>query len=185
MKEYKLINDEDKKIDLNELYKIYLDLKSYEIQDNYVTLDSLIDILFKKYIFIHNSKGLMNCFKELPYKYFHKFILKFIIKTNKDQKLIRIDRLFSILSLMNQNIPDTDEITKMIKRAKNFIKCNNYISKDDFLKIKFWFDFPKDKKEKAKKELINYKLNQNKKVKTSCFNEDNKDNNKSSILIEE
>ena len=185
LKEYKLINDEDKKIDLNELYKIYLDLKSYEIQDNYVTLDSLIDILFKKYIFIHNSKGLMNCFKELPYKYLHKFILKFIIKTNKDQKLIRIDRLFSILSLMNQNIPDTDEITKMIKRAKNFIKCNNYISKDDFLKIKFWFDFPNNKKEKTKKELINYKLNQNKKVKKSCFNEDNKDNNKSSILIEE
>ena len=180
LKEYKLIKAEDKQFDLNELYKIYLDLKSYEIQDNYVTLDSLIDILFKKHIFIHNSKGLMNCFKELPFKYFHKFILKFIIKTNKDQKLIRIDRLFSILSLMNENIPDNEEITKMVKRAKNFVKYNNYLSKEDFLRIKFWFDSCNEQKEE--KELIKLKQkNKIKKYRMSCFKEDNK----SSILMDE
>ena len=172
LKNYQLIKEIDKEFDLSELYNIYLELKSYEIQDNYVTLDSFIDILFKKYIFTYNSKGLMNCFKELPYKYFNKFILKFIIKTDKDQKLIRIDRLFTILCLMNENVPDNDEITKMIKKAKNLIKYNCYLSKDDFLKLKFWFDSPNEKKEE-KKEPINIKLKINDKTKRrrgSCFN---------------
>ena len=181
LKNYNLIKKEDKEFDLNELYKIYLDLKSFEIQDNYVTLDSLIDILFKKYIFNFNSKGLMKCFKELPYKYIHKFILKFVIKTNKEQNLIRIDRLFTILALMNENIPDTEEISKMIKRTKNLVKYNNYLSKDDFLKIKFWFDFYEKNEEKKESKIIKNNI-KNKIRRISYFNNVNK---MSSFLINE
>ena len=176
LKNYQLIKEIDKEFDLNELYKIYLELKSYEIQDNYVTLDSFIDILIKKHIFTYNSKGLMNCFKELPYKYFHKFILKFIIKTDKDQKLLRIDRLFTILCLMNENVPDNELITKMLKKVKNLIKYNYYLSKDNFFKLKFWFE-PHNEKIEEKKEPINIKFkisDKTKKRRGSCFNKINK-----------
>ena len=152
IKNYRLIKEEDKEFDIEELYKIYLDLKLYEIQENYVTVDSLIDILFKKHIFDLNSKGLMNCFKELPYHYFHKFILKFRIKTNKDQNLIRIDRLFTILCLLNETIPNQDQISNMIKHTKNLLKYNNYLSKDDFVNLKFWFD-GKESKEKKEENI--------------------------------
>ena len=145
-----------------------------------MTLDSLIDILFKKHIFVFNSKGLMKCFKDLPYKYIHKFILKFVIKTNKEQNLIRIDRLFTILALMNENIPDTEEITKMIKRTKNLVKYNNYLSKDDFLKIKFWFDFYENEEKKESKIIKNNIKNKIRRI--SYFNNVNK---MSSFLINE
>ena len=155
---YKSLKEEDKKFDLNELYKIYLDLKLYEIQDNYITLDSLIDILFKKHIFDYNTKGLMKCFKELPYSYFRKFINKFKIKTSKEQNLIRIDRLFTILCLLNEKILDQIQLSKMIKQVKNRVKYNNYLSKDDFLNLKFWFDKKGiQKKVEAKSESLTSK----------------------------
>ena len=173
---YKSIKEEDKEFDLKELYKVYLDLKLYEIQDNYVTLDSLIDILFKKHIFDSNTKGLMKCFKELPYHYFHKLIQRFKIKTSKEQILIRIDRLFTILCLFNETIPTQEQIENMIKQSKLLLKYNHYLSKDDFLKLKFWFDVKEQKEKKEerkeqKKEVID--ANKEKKAwkrRTSRFN---------------
>ena len=159
------ISEEEKKINYKELYSIYLELKKYEIQDNYITIDSLIDILFKKHIFDYNSKGLMNCFKELPYNYFHKLLLKFKIKTNQEQNLIRIDKFFTILCLLNENFPTQEEISNMIKQIKNKVKYNNYLSKEDFLKIKFWFDTQEIKEKEEKKEIII-----NKQRRGSCFN---------------
>ena len=176
---FKSIKDEDKVFDIKELYKIYLDLKLYEIQENYVTLDSLIDIFFKKHIFDYNTKGLMNCFKQLPYHYFRRLIHRFKIKTSKEQTLIRIDRLFTILSLINEKIPNEEQISKMVKKTKHLVKYKNYLSKEDFIKLKFWFDVKeiKGKKEENKEkkeeneEKIDTKMKQsNWKRRTSHFN---------------
>ena len=139
-KNYKLLKEEDKTFDINELYKIYLDVKTFEIQNNYVTLNSIIDILFKKHLFDYNSKGLMNCFKELPYVYLNKFIKKFTIKTPKGQNIIRIERLFTILLLINCFFPNKEHILSLIKETKDKLKFNSFLSKNDFLKCNFWFD---------------------------------------------
>ena len=90
-------------------------------------------------------------------------------------------RLFTLLALMNENIPDTEEITKMIKRAKNLVKYNNYLSKDDFLKIKFWFDFYEKNEEKKESKIIKNNI-KNKIRRISYFNNVNK---MSSFLINE
>ena len=140
LNKYKDIKDEDKIIDINELYKIYLDVKTFEIQKNYVTLNSLIDILIKKHIFNYNSKGLMNCFKNLPYSLLIKIIKKFTLKTQKGQILIRTDRLFTILLLMNISFPNKEQIVSLNKGAKEKLKFNTFLTKDDFLKCNFWFD---------------------------------------------
>ena len=137
---YKLIKKEDKTFDINELYKIYLDVKIYEIHKNYVTVNSIIDILFKKHLFDYKSKGLMNCFKELSYSYLNKFIKNFIIKTPKGQNLIRIDRLFTILLLINYTLPNKDNIISLIKETRNKLKFNCFLSKNDFINCNFWFD---------------------------------------------
>ena len=176
MKNYKLIKQEDKEFDLNELYKIYLDLKLHQIQENYVTFDSLIDIFFKKHIFDYNSKGIMKCFKELPYRYFYRFILKFKIKTNKEQILVRLDKLFTVLSLMNEIIPSKEELEKMRNQAKKSVKYTSYLSKDDFLKFRFWFDNIDIIEKKVERKGIAdlYKKPDNWKRRKSHFNTTNK-----------
>ena len=53
------IPEQDKKINYKELYNIYLELKqNYEIQDNYVTLNTFFDIVIKKYLFDLKSTAL-------------------------------------------------------------------------------------------------------------------------------
>ena len=171
IEKYNLIKKEDKIFYINELYKIYLDLKLYEIQNNYVTLESFIDIFFKKHIFDYNSQGLMNCFKELLYNYFHKFITKFKIKTNKGQNLIKLDRLFTILALFNEKIPDKEDISRMLTESKKYIKYNYYISRDDFLKIRLWFE--KNNIENKKEIISNIKTKIDKKTRKTYFNTKN------------
>ena len=140
VKRYKEIREEDKTLDINELHKIYLDVKTFEIQKNYVTLNTIIDILFKKHLFNYNSKGLLNCFKQLPYSSLIKFIKKFVIKTPKGQNLIRTDRLFSILLLMNIPFPHKGQIVSLNREARAKLKFNTFLAKIDFLKCNFWFD---------------------------------------------
>ena len=111
----------------------------------------------------------MNCFKELPYYFYHKLLLKFKIKTNQDQNLIRIDKFFTILCLLNENFPSKEDISNMIKQIKNKVKYNNYLSKEDFLKIKFWFD-SKEIKEKEEKKEEKKEIIINKQRRGSCFN---------------
>ena len=178
LKNYKLIKEEDKIFDTNELYKIYLDLKIFEIQENYVTLNSLIDILFKKHLFDYNSKGFMNCFKELPYHYLNKFINKFIIKTIKGQNLIRIDQLFTVLLLINIPFPNREDISSIKKQVDNKIKYICFLSKKDFLECNFWFD----KKENTINKN-NLKFNSNKFLRMASLKQ-NKNSNKSSSFLD-
>ena len=159
LKNFASIKDEDKTFDINDLYKIYLDVKIYEIQENYVTLNSINDILIKKHIFDYNSKGLMNYFKEMPYQYLNKFIKKFLIKTSKGQNLVRIDRLFTILVLINSSFPNKEQISSLNREVKDKLKFNNFLSKNDFLKCNFWFSQKENDQSFINKK--NYKLSSN------------------------
>ena len=159
LKNFTSIKDEDKTFDINDLYKIYLDVKIYEIQENYVTLNSINDILIKKHIYDYNSKGLMNYFKEMPYQYLNKFIKKFLIKTSKGQNLVRIDRLFTILVLINSSFPNKEQISSLNREVKDKLKFNNFLSKNDFLKCNFWFSQKENDQSFINKK--NYKLSSN------------------------
>jgi hypothetical protein len=69
-----------------------------------------------------------------------KFIKKFVIKTPKGQNLIRTDRLFSILLLMNIPFPNKEQIGSLNREVRNKLKFNTFLAKNDFLKCNFWFD---------------------------------------------
>ena len=157
LKPFISIKEEDKIFDINDLHKIYLDVKKYEIQKNYVTLNSINDVLIKKHLFDYNSKGLMNCFKELPYQQLNKFIKKFVFKTSKGRNLVRIDRLFTILLLINNTFPNKEQIISLNREVKDKLKYNSFLTKNDFLKCNFWFS----QKENESINSINKKLLKN------------------------
>ena len=138
IKNFNKIENKDKKFDADELYKIYLDIKNYEIQSKYITVNTLIDILFKKHIFdfYNKTKAFMNLFKDLSFRYFNNFIYKLIIKTPKGQNLIRTDFLFTLLLLINFPLPTNDQYNDIKNNIKN---KNSFISKEKFLNINFWF----------------------------------------------
>ena len=57
-----------------------------------------------------------------------------------------------------KKILDQIQLSKMIKQVKNRVKYNNYLSKDDFLNLKFWFDKKGiQKKVEAKSESLTSK----------------------------
>ena len=74
------IKEENKLIDIAELNKCYQDLKSYEIQNNFITETSLIDILLRKNLIDKKSKGFSNTFRALPFYNLNLFIQKLIMK---------------------------------------------------------------------------------------------------------
>jgi len=156
---YNNLDTKDKKIDISELNKIYLDLKNYEIQDNYVTLNSVIDVVFKKHLFEFKSNAFLNYLKELPYHYLNNFIKKFIYKTPAEQSLVRIDRLFTILSILNFSAPKPSQKKDMIDNATNKLKFHCFLSKDDFMNTILWYE--KDENKKDNKNTINNSRNIN------------------------
>ena len=156
---YNNLDVKDKKIDITELNKIYLDLKNYEIQDNYVTLNSVIDIVFKKHLFEFKSNAFLNYLKELPYHYLNNFIKKFIYKTPAEQSLVRIDRLFTILSILNFSPPKPSQKKDMIDNVTNKLKFHCFLSKEEFMNTILWYE--KDENKKDNKNTINGSRNIN------------------------
>ena len=166
----------NKNVDIPELNKIYLDLKNYEIQDNYVTLISVIDIVFKKHLFTFKSNAFVDYLKDLPYYYLNSLISKFIYKTEKGRELIRIDQLFTILAVLNLPPPKNDEIKKMVESVKDKLKFHCFLSKDDFMKCNLWFE---------KNENINENnINENNLNKKASKNLDLNNNNENNIVEE-
>jgi hypothetical protein len=153
------LDAKDKKIDISELNKIYLDLKDYEIQDNYVTLNSVIDVVFKKHLFELKSNAFLYYLKELPYHYLNNFIKKFIYKTPAEQSLVRIDRLFTILSILNFSAPKPSQKKVMIENVTNKLKFHCFLSKEDFMNTILWYE--KDENKKDNKNTINDSRNNN------------------------
>ena len=134
------IQEEDKKINYNDLYMIYLDIKAFEIQKNYVTMNTVIDILFKKHLFEYKSPGFMKYMHKIPFYYLNNYINKFIIKKDKGYSLIKINELFTSLALLNISPPKNEQQTNMMKSINDKLKYKIYLSKDDFMNSKMWFE---------------------------------------------
>ena len=190
---YNSLEKKDKNISISELNKIYLDLKNYEIQDNYVTLNSVIDIIFKKHLFEFRSNAFVKYLKELPFHYLNNLITKFIYKTSAGQNLVRIDRLFTILSIMHLSPPKIAEKKEMLESVSDKLKFHCFLSKDDFLNTNLWFE--KDEKNDSNNvtkfesnssinNIYNYKSNKvnNNNLKLTIFD---LSSNKNNIITEE
>ena len=137
---YNNLEKQDKKISIIDLNKIYLDLKNYEIQDNYVTFNSVIDIVFKKHLFEFKSLAFVNYLKILPYHYLNNLISKFIYKSEGGQNLVRIDKLFTILAILHLSPPKNSEKKEILEEVNNKLKFHCFLSKEDFNNIDLWFE---------------------------------------------
>jgi hypothetical protein len=134
------LDKKEKQVNINELNKIYLDLKNYEIQDNYVTINSVIDIVFKKHLFEFQSNAFIKYLKELPYHYLNNLIKKFIYKTSGGQSLVRIDRLFTILAIINFSPPKASQKKEILESVSDKLKFHCFLSKEDFSNTVLWFE---------------------------------------------
>jgi adenylate kinase family enzyme len=137
---YNNLDKKEKQVNINELNKIYLDLKNYEIQDNYVTINSVIDIVFKKHLFEFQSNAFIKYLKELPYHYLNNLIKKFIYKTSGGQSLVRIDRLFTILAIINFSPPKSSQKKEILESVSDKLKFHCFLSKEDFSNTVLWFE---------------------------------------------
>jgi hypothetical protein len=134
------IPESDKKINYNDLHMIYLDTKIYEIQKNYATLNTIIDIVFKKHLFEYKSQGFMKYMQQIPFYYLYNYISKFVIKTNKGYTLIKLNEFFTSLALLNVTPPKNEQQIAMKKSVNDKLKFNLYLSKEDFMNCKMWFE---------------------------------------------
>jgi hypothetical protein len=119
---------------------IYLDTKIYEIQKNYATLNTIIDIVFKKHLFEYKSQGFMKYMQQIPFYYLYNYISKFVIKTNKGYTLIKLNEFFTSLALLNVTPPKNEQQIAMKKSVNDKLKFNLYLSKEDFMNCKMWFE---------------------------------------------
>ena len=166
--------DKDKKFDITELNKIYLDLKNYEIQDNYVTLGSVIDIVFKKHLFEFKSKAFAKYLTKLPFHYLNNFIKNFIFKTAAGQSLIRIDKLFTILAILSFTPPNTSQKKEMMDNISNKLKFHCFLSKEDFMSVLLWYEKKENKNENINS---NYGYNSRMNVHTNVIEEEHHEEN--------
>ena len=132
--------EEDKKINYKELYNIYLDTKKYEIQDNYISLNSFIDIVIKKYLFEQKSSAFMEYMKKMPFYYINNFINKFAIKKTKRFSIIKLNEIFTLLGLLNKIPPTKDQQNNIMKNISEKLKNKIYLSKIDFMQNRLWFE---------------------------------------------
>ena len=138
------ISNENKTININELKKIYLDLKSYEIQNNFVTKEDFLNIVIKKHLFEYKSNGFMNYFKNLPYEFINNFINKIIIKTENNLEIIKIENLFIFLSLMNISLLNENIEKNILLNNEDKLIFHCFLNKNDFLNYEFWFEEEND-----------------------------------------
>ena len=139
------IPDLDKMIDYSELYKVFLDIKTFEIQNNYTNLYTLIDIVFKKHLFEHKSEGFMKYMHRIPFYNLNNFINRFTIKTDKGYSVVKLNEIFTTLALLNTIPPSTEQQNNMLKEVNDKLKYKIYLSKHDFMNNKLWFEKVDDK----------------------------------------
>lgn len=155
------IKEENKLIDIAELNKCYQDLKSYEIQNNFITETSLIDILLRKNLIDKKSKGFSNTFRSLPFYNLNLFIQKLIIHTENDRKLIRLNHLFILLLVLHFPLMNEDKEKEANKSVEGKFKFHCYLEREDFMNCHLWFEDTTDKEySKSIKEML-FNINKN------------------------
>ena len=143
------IPEEDKKINYKELHNIYLDLKqNYEIQDNYVTLNTFFDIVIKKYLFDLKSTAFMKYMLQMPFIFIYGIIDKFVIKKSKKYSVIKLNEIFTILGLINKPLPKKEQINNIMKNINDKLKYKIFLTKNDFISNNLWFEKNETKKKK-------------------------------------
>ena len=143
------IPEENKKINYKELHNIYLDLKqNYEIQDNYVTLNTFLDIVIKKYLFDLKSTAFMKYMRQMPFVFIYGIIDKFVIKKNKKYSVIKLNEIFTILGLINKPLPKKEQINNIMKNINDKLKYKIFLTKNDFISNNLWFEKNETKKKK-------------------------------------
>ena len=134
------IPEEEKKINYIDLYMIYLDSKNFEIQKNYASVNTIVDIVFKKHLFEYKSQGFMKYMRKIPYSHIHNFINKYIIKKDKGYSVIKLNELFTSLALLNIVPPRNEQQSSMMKSINDKLKYKKYLTKNDFMNCKMWFE---------------------------------------------
>ena len=155
--------EKDKKINYNNLYMIYLDIKNFEIQNNYVNVNTVIDIVFKKYLFESKSKGFMNYMHKIPFCHLYTFLSKYIIKKDKGYSIIKLNELFTSLALLNRVPPKKEQQLSMMKSVNDKLKYKMYLSKNEFMNCKMWF-------EKYEHNIENNNIEGNDRVQSIYYN---------------
>ena len=147
------IPDSEKKINYNDLYMIFLDTKNFEIQNNYININTVIDIIFKKHLFEYKSKGFMKYMQKIPFYHLNNYINKYITKKGNGYSVIKINELFTSLALLNIVPPKNEEQLIMIKNVKEKLQYKIYLSKDNFMNCKMWFE--KENNKSSNEEVNN------------------------------
>ena len=129
-----------KKIDYTELYKCYLDLKSYEIQNNYVTYNDVMDILIRKNILEKRCNGLSKILKEMPFANWSSFLSKIVILSSKGVKLVKLTHLFIFLGSMHMKLMSEYEESEIIRSVESKFKFHCFLDRNDYVKVKLWFE---------------------------------------------
>lgn len=143
---------------LNKFKLIVDELKSYEVQKNYIRISTFIEVYLKKYLIESNNQGIPESLRMLSFHNFNKLIKFFefnpgvnsnmnAVNNSLSQQLtsnsdfLNVKNISLILALIHCKILD-DEGEKNIRRqAENYLINNTIIAKENFLhNIEFWFE---------------------------------------------
>ena len=140
------INSLDKKerlINLELLKQVYSDIKNYEIQPDYITANTAIDILFKKNLFENKSSGFINYMKNIPFYFLNNFINKFITKGKNGQYIIKTNTLFTVLALVNRPVLKLEQKNLILHNSENQLVSHCFLNKDSYNACHLWFEAEK------------------------------------------
>ena len=150
----------EKKINYENLYKIYLDIKTFEIQKNYATVNSVIDIVFKKHLFENKSDGFMKYMLKIPYNYLYTYINKFVLKQINGYSVIKLNEFFTSLALLNIAPAKKEDQLNVLKNVNNKLKYKIYLTKKDFMNCKMWFEKNEENNNNDEDEIKNLHTNE-------------------------
>ena len=82
----------------------------------------------------------MKYMRKIPYSHIHNFINKYIIKKDKGYSVIKLNELFTSLALLNIVPPRNEQQSSMMKSINEKLKYKKYLTKNDFMNCKMWFE---------------------------------------------
>jgi hypothetical protein len=142
---------------LNNFKSIYDEMKCFETQTNFIKIFSFIEIYIKKYLINSNNSGIPANIRSLSFHNFIKFIKLFELpspmasnsggeKNEVEPTVIHIPEylnlknIFIVLAIINCKILDENNENNLIMKAEPLLINDSRISKEDFMKIDFWFE---------------------------------------------
>ncbi len=163
-------------INFKELKNIYNEIKSFEIQKNFVSFNNVFNIIYKKYSIESKSSAFLNYYHMLPFKYINNFFERIKKKNKYENEYVNIKELFNYLALMNVIIFNKNFESEIEDNIKNKLKYHCFLDKNEFLDENIlWFE--NDFNKKYIKELKEFLFMINKEENNINFDIDNENNN--------